>query len=75
MVYTYGEYRLYRIDVFFKNIGSRPMYFFSKKNPKRGTLCDMPEGYEIGLSPKTKMPYLKYAGRTSLHQKKKIKQK
>jgi hypothetical protein len=47
------------------------MYFFSKKTPARGTPCDMPEGYEMGVNSKTGMPFLRYKNRVSLHQKKK----
>jgi len=77
MVFTYKDYKLYKIEVNFRGIGQRPMYFFSKKKPKRGILCDMPDGYEIFLNKKTGLPLLKYSkGKVSLYQRKKmLKQK
>ena len=72
MVYKHGDYILHRIDVNFKAIGKRPMYFFSKKISDKGTPCDMPEGYEVILSPRTGLPLLKYSGnKLSLYKKKK----
>lgn len=54
---------MYYIDVRFK-IGKKPgpartAYFFSKRTPKRGTPCDMPQGYTIVFSKKSGMPLLK----------------
>lgn len=71
MVYKYQGWTLYKIEPNFKNIGKRTMYFFSKKKPKRGTLCDMPEGYKVGVNPRTGLPYLEYANKISLHQRQK----
>lgn len=71
MVYTYKGWTLYVIEPNFKVIGKRKMYFFSKKNPKRGTPCDMPDGYKVHVNSRTGLPYLKYANKISLHQRKK----
>jgi len=77
MPYKHGEYILHRIDVNFKAIGKRPMYFFSKKISDKGTPCDMPDGYEVIVNKRTGLPLLKYSGdKVSLHQRKKaMKQK
>ena len=56
MAYKYGDWTLYCMDVDFKVIGKRKVYFFAKKKPKRGTPCDMPEGYEVIINKKTGMP-------------------
>ena len=66
MVYTKGEWKLYCKEVRFK-AGNKPgkprnIYFFSKRTPKKGTPCDMPDGYEVGINSVTKMPFLKYSG-------------
>jgi hypothetical protein len=68
----YEDWKLYEIEVNFKHIGKRKMYFFSKRTPKRGKICDMPQGYVFGgKSKKTGMPYLKYKDKLSLHQRRK----
>jgi len=71
MVYYYGEWKLHEIEVNFKHIGKRKMYFFSKGTPKRGEPCDMPTGYLVGINKRTGLPYLKYKNKVSLHQRKK----
>lgn len=62
MVYKHGEYTLYEMNVDFNVIGRRKSYFFAKRTPKKGTPCDMPNGYEVGINKRTGMPYLKFAG-------------
>lgn len=70
--YTYKDYKLYKIEPNFNGIGKKPMYFFSKKIPKRGEPSGMPQGYKMEVNKKTGMPYLRYSGnRISLHQRKK----
>lgn len=71
MVYTYKDWKLYKIEVKFKHIGKRDMYFFSKKIPKKGTPSDLPDGYEMHVNQRTGLPYLKYKNKISLHQKRK----
>lgn len=71
MVYKHGEWTLHEIDVNFKHIGKRKMYFFSKSIPKRGTPCEMPDGYEVDVNKRTGLPYLKYKNKISLHQRRK----
>lgn len=75
MVYTYGDWKLHEIVINVRNAGPRTMYFFSKKKPKKGTPCDMPEGYEILVNQKTGLPVLKYKNKISLHQRLKQKKK
>ena len=62
MVYMYKDWKLYCMDVNFRVIGKRRSYFFSKHEPKRGTPCNMPEGYAVGVNKRTNMPYLKFSG-------------
>jgi hypothetical protein len=71
MTYKYGEWILHEIEVNFKHIGIRKMYFFSKGTPKRGTPCDLPEGYKVEVNKRTGLPYLKYKNKISLHQRNK----
>lgn len=63
-IFRYGEWTLYVRMVVLKNDGTeRPIYFFSKKTPKSGTPTAMPEGYEVGISERSKMPYLQKIGK------------
>lgn len=63
-VFTYGPYTLYTLKVDLKNTGKLvDIYFFSSHTPKSGTPCAMPEGYEVGVNPRTKMPYLQKIGK------------
>ncbi|EMR75558.1 hypothetical protein MBGDF03_01095 [Thermoplasmatales archaeon SCGC AB-540-F20] len=71
MVYKHGDWQLNVIETDFKNIGKRKMYFFSKKTPKRGKPCDMPEGYKVGFSSRSGLPYLQYVNKISLYQRNK----
>jgi len=71
MPYKEGPWQLYVIEPNFKTIGKRKMYFFSKITPKRGTPCDMPDGYEVHINKRTGLPYLQYKNKISLHQRKK----
>lgn len=71
MAYKYGGWTLYEIEPNFRGIGKRKMYFFSKRVPARGTPCDLPDGYEVGVNKRTGLPYLKYKDKISLHRKQK----
>lgn len=60
MVFTHNKWTLYKRNVKLKGGKNQTIYFFSKKTPKSGIPCDMPEGYRIKEA-KTKgsgMPYL-----------------
>ena len=61
IVYEYEAYKLYKKEIELKGSKGKlyPMYFFSKRIPKSGEQCDLPEGYEVGVNQKTKLPYLK----------------
>ncbi len=59
MPYTHNGYTLYKRDVDLKNGGTQTIYFFSKKTPKSGNKCDMPDGYEVGVNDTTGLPYLR----------------
>ena len=66
-VFTYGEYTLYTRKVHLVNANRYiDIYFFCKHTPKSGTACAMPEGYEVGINPKTKMPYLQKIGKAKI---------
>jgi hypothetical protein len=59
-VFKYGSYTLYTNRIKLKNQDKEvDNYFFSSHKPKSGTPCVMPEGYEVRINPKTKLPYLK----------------
>ena len=67
-IFRYGEWTLYVRMVLLKNDeGERPIYFFSKKEPKSGTPCAMPEGYEVGISDRSSMPYLQRIGKPDVY--------
>jgi len=60
MVYKQGDYTLYKKDITLRGSGKiRPMYFFSKKTPKAGEKCDLPEGYEVVENEKTGLLFLR----------------
>ena len=63
-IFTYGPYTLYTRKVHLVNVDRYiDIYFFSTHPPKSGTPCAMPEGYEVGINPRTKMPYLQKIGK------------
>ncbi len=58
--FTYKNYTLYKKNIKLKNKnGNVTIHFFSKNRPKSGTPTQLPEGYEIGINSRSKMPYLK----------------
>jgi hypothetical protein len=57
--YTYGLYTLYSTLVQLKNGKTQLIYFFSKQKPKRGTPAVFPEGFEVQISQRSGLPYLK----------------
>jgi hypothetical protein len=58
-VFRYGEYTLHKRDVTLKSGMTLTIYFFSKRIPKSGTPTSLPDGYTVGVSEQSKMPYLK----------------
>jgi len=61
--FTYGEWTLYRREVTLLSGKTLTIHFFSKKTPHSGTACPMPEGYEVGINPRSHMPYLQKIGK------------
>jgi hypothetical protein len=55
---TYGKYTLYKKE---RGKGEKKttIHFFSKEKPATGTPAPLPEGCQIGVHKKTKVPYLK----------------
>jgi hypothetical protein len=62
-VYMYDEWTLYKRDVTLKSGKNLTIHFFSKQKPHSGTPTCMPEGYEVGISDRSKMPFLKKIGK------------
>jgi hypothetical protein len=62
-IFRYGEYTLYKRDVTLKSGTTLTIHFFSKKIPASGTPTSLPDGYEVGISERSKMPYLRKIGR------------
>jgi len=52
-------WKLYVRDVKLKEERTCTIYFFSKRIPKSGTACDLPEGHAMGMNKRTGIPYLK----------------
>jgi hypothetical protein len=59
--YTYGLYTLYSKLVELRNGKTQLIYFFSKRKPKSGTPAVFPDGYEVQVSDRSGLPYLKKA--------------
>jgi predicted flap endonuclease-1-like 5' DNA nuclease len=59
--FTHNGYTLYRREVETK-AGSRPLYFFSKGQPKSGEAAALPEGHEVGVNDRTGLPFLRRGG-------------
>jgi hypothetical protein len=59
MVYTHGDWKLYKRDVKLKGGKMQTIYFFSRRTPKSGTPCDLPNGYKVEINKRTGLPYLR----------------
>ncbi len=57
--YKYGDYTLYSKLVRLKNGKIQIIYFFSKMKPKSGTPTLLPVGFEVEMSKRSGLPYLK----------------
>lgn len=57
--YTYGLYILYTELVRLKNGKNQIIYFFSKRKPKSGTPTTLPDGFQVEVSKRSGLPYLK----------------
>lgn len=63
VVFKYGPYTLYKRQVTLESGKILTIFFFSSHTPKSGTPCPMPEGYEVGINSRSKMPYLQKIGK------------
>jgi len=59
MAYEQDGFTLFVKYIKLNNGKEYPMYFFSKKLPKSGEPCDLPDGYEVGKNEKSGFMYLK----------------
>ncbi len=59
MAYKYKDWILYEKNVPLKDGRTRTIHFFTKRMPKSGVPCDLPDGYTVGVSERTGLPYLK----------------
>jgi hypothetical protein len=57
--FAYGDYTLYSKLVRLKNAKLQVIYFFSKRKPKSGTPTSFPVGFEVEMSKRSGLPYLK----------------
>lgn len=57
--YSYGIYTLYSEFVKLRNGKTQLIYFFSKRKPKSGTPSTFPDGFEVEISKRSGLPYLK----------------
>jgi len=58
--YEYKDYKLYFKNITLRGSGNKQtIYYFSKKNPKDGIPCSLPEGFKVEIIKKTGLPYLK----------------
>lgn len=62
MAYKYKNWGLYEKDITLKDRRIRTIHFFTKRTPRSGTPCDLPDGYIVGVSERTSLPYLKIEG-------------
>jgi len=69
-VFRYGQWTLYKRFVELKSGKTLIIHFFSKKIPKSGVPTPMPEGYEVMVSNRSHMPYLRKIGPHPFHYKK-----
>lgn len=59
MTYKFENWGLYKTDVQIHNGLIKTLYFFTKWQPKKGTPCDLPEGYTVDVNERIGLPYLK----------------
>ena len=61
--YEKDGYKLYTREVKLKSGKTQIIYFFSKKQPKSGRQCALPERYRVGINKRSGMPYLRLKGK------------
>ena len=59
MPYKKDGYTLFTREVKLRGGKKQSIYYFSKKLPKSGSPCEMPDGYAVGVNKRTGLPYLK----------------
>ena len=59
MAYKQDGYTLFSREVELRGGKKQTIYFFSKKLPKSGDPCDIPDHMEVGVNSRTGLPYLK----------------
>jgi hypothetical protein len=57
--FTYGGYTLYSKQVCLKNGKTQIIYFFCKGKPKSGSPIAFPSGFEVEVSKRSGLPFLK----------------
>jgi len=57
--FTVKGYTLYKKEVELRSGKIQTIYFFSKRKPRSGDLCPLPDGYEVKVNKRSGMPYLK----------------
>lgn len=58
MPYMYKSWALYKQDIEFKDGRKQTIYFFTRWKPKRGTPCNLPDGYTVVVNERTGLPHL-----------------
>ena len=58
MGYSFEKWSLYKSDVKLHNGIINTFYFFTRWKPKRGTPCNLPEGYLVSVNERTGLPFL-----------------
>lgn len=59
VLYSYGEYGLYKKEMVTSTGKAREIHFFSKTKPDVGEPVNLPDGYEVKVNKKTGLPSLK----------------
>jgi len=57
--FTYEIYTLYKKEIETASGKKRTIHFFSKKKPEVGEAVQLPDGYEVKINKRTRLPYLK----------------
>lgn len=64
--YVHDGYTLYSRPVELTTGKTQQIYFFAKSQPKSGEPSAMPDGYEVGVSEKTGLPFLRKASNAAV---------
>ena len=58
MVFVYEGWSLFKRDIEKTNGEIVTIYFFSKRNPREGIMCDLPKGYKVEVMKRSGLPIL-----------------